>query len=530
MTKPNSEPLLDLRRLVFMIRRARRVWMVAGLLGLLAGALLTFLIPPTPTAVARLLITHEGDQPTDDGSFMKTDVAMLETTRIAAAALQTLGVNENPDDFLKSYKAVGLTNNVLEVTIRGSSDDDAVARAKAVADAFIADHVQRTRSTADALTQALTDRQNQTQAELAEVEAALAATPRTVTGEAAVTREGLITRRAELSAQYSDFARRAGEAAIGAPQVAAGTRVVDGPRALERSLLVSSVVNAGLGLGLGLTAGLVLAAVASVVRDRPMLRSEIATHLGASVIAQLPSVGRRRHGSQAVAQRKRVAATLVRAVAEGPPALSLLELGCPRTAAALAVDTARKLAIDSPVVVVDGLPGRPLRTFAGKSGNRVGPIRVQDIEDADHQHGPVWPGTRLIGVGSVAPGTAWTDLGRLGSETVLVVHAGHTSTAWLHTVARQLADCEILVIGVVLVDPEPWDRSDGTLWDGLHEALPGRALPGRALRGRALRDRALRDAALSDPALSDPALSDGAARDGGPGNVALTPGRGTSDD
>jgi hypothetical protein len=56
---------------------------------------------------------------------------------------------------------------------------------------------------------------------------------------------------------------------------------------------------------------------------------------------------------------------------------------------------------------------------------------------------------------------------------VLVVRAGHGSAAWLHTVARQLADQRIAVIGVVLIDPDPRDHTDGTLWDGLHTALRG---------------------------------------------------------
>ena len=53
------------------------------------------------------------------------------------------------------------------------------------------------------------------------------------------------------------------------------------------------------------------------------------------------------------------------------------------------------------------------------------------------------------------------------------MRAGHGSAAWLHTVARQLADQRIPVIGVVLVDPDPRDRTDGTLWDGPHTALRG---------------------------------------------------------
>jgi len=83
-----------------------------------------------------------------------------------------------------------------------------------------------------------------------------------------------------------------------------------------------------------------------------------------------------------------------------------------------------------------------------------------------------------IGVGSVGPGVAWLDLPRLGKETVLVVRAGHASTAWLHTVSRQLADAGVDVIGVVLVHPDPRDRTDGTLWDGLHRVLRGRVRGG----------------------------------------------------
>jgi hypothetical protein len=117
------------------------------------------------------------------------------------------------------------------------------------------------------------------------------------------------------------------------------------------------------------------------------------------------------------------------------------------------------------VVIVDGLPGPQLADHGQKPG---GPTVVsgKDAADVSHQE-------RRFGVGSVAPGTAWTDLQYLGSQTVLVVRAGHGSAAWLHTVARQLADLSIPVIGVVLIDPDPRDRTDGTLWDGLHTALRG---------------------------------------------------------
>jgi hypothetical protein len=146
--------------------------------------------------------------------------------------------------------------------------------------------------------------------------------------------------------------------------------------------------------------------------------------------------------------------------------VSLLELGCARSTSVIALDVARALTPEGPVVVVDGLPGPQLARRRPKPGDPavVGGERAAAVPDRE----------RRLGVGSVAPGTAWTDLQYLGTRTVLVVRAGHGSAAWLHTVARQLADQRIEVIGVVLIDPDPRDRTDGTLWDGLHTALRGR--------------------------------------------------------
>ncbi|MGH3903825.1 MAG: Wzz/FepE/Etk N-terminal domain-containing protein [Pseudonocardiaceae bacterium] len=471
-TSSTPEPLLDLQRLVAGIRWRRRIWVSIGLLGLLAGTLLAILVPPPPTAIARLLIVHENDQESVSGSLMETDVALLETTQIAAAALERINADERPEDFLKSYTGEGLTGNVLELTVHGATDRDAVARAGALAEVFIADHIQRAETAANADAQALIDRRAQAEAELAKVDDSIAAT---TAGGTAAGLDALYAKRAEFTAQIQDLGQQAQEATIGAPRVAAGTQIVDSPRAITDSLPKTGVMYAAVGLVLGLGAGLALATVASVVQDRPVLRRDIAAHLGASVIAQLPAPRRGPAGlwrrSRGVADRERVAATLVRAIRDDPGTVSLLELGCPPTAAALALDVAEGLAVDHPVVVVDDLPGRPLRKLAGRADS---PIRI--LDGAEYQAGLPSPPSRerRLGVGSVGPGTAWTDLGQLGSETLLIVRAGHADTPWLHTVARQLADSHVPVIGVVLVHPDPRDRSDGTLWDALHTALRGR--------------------------------------------------------
>ncbi|HEY3465542.1 MAG TPA: Wzz/FepE/Etk N-terminal domain-containing protein [Amycolatopsis sp.] len=473
MTNPNSSsaPLIDLHRLVVAIRRRKRFWLATALLGVVGGALITMFLPPPPTAVVTVMVTHAQDSPTDSGSLIRTDVTVLQTTQIAGEALKAIGSAERPEEFTKEYSGLGLSNNIMQITVKAKTAEDAVAKAKALGDTFIADHVKRDKAVADAQAKALLDQRKNAQDELNTVDQQISDETKKGRQANPSTLEGLYSRRAALQSQVSDFTNRAQQAGIGDPKVTAGTQVVDAARLLPSGKLKSGALNSGIGLGLGLALGLAFAAVGAISKDKPVLRGEISAELGASVIAQLrsrlPLPARLFKKSRATEERKRVATTLVRAIKKDRAPVSLLELGAPGVAAALALDIAGELAADGKASVVDDLPGEDVRKLAAATHSDVVVLGAGDP-------GPE-PGEHRIGVGTVAPGTAWTDLVHLGAETVLVVKAGHANTLWLHTVARQLADQEIPVVGVVLVDPDPRDKSDGTLWDGLHTALRGRA-------------------------------------------------------
>ncbi|MET8994976.1 Wzz/FepE/Etk N-terminal domain-containing protein [Amycolatopsis sp. NPDC004169] len=465
-----AAPLVDLQRLFVAIRRRKRFWLATALLGLIVGAVLAVVLPAPPTAVAKVIVVHQDDSPTDSGTLMRTDVAVLQTTQIAAAALKKLGSTDSPDDFMKNYAGLGLTNNVLQITVKAKTNEDAVARAQALAETFIADHVKRSQAAAAAQSQAILDQRKNAQDELGKVEQQIVDEEGKGRQASQPTLESLYSRRAALTAQISDFTSRAQQAGIGSPQVAAGTQIVDAARVLPKAFLKTTATNAGIGFALGLALGLALVAIGAVSRDKPVLRREISAHLGASVIAQLPSKPRgparlwRR--SRAVSERRRVATTLVRLIKQDPRSVSLLELGAPKVAAALSLDIVAELATEGDASVVDDLPGEDVRKLVTETKSDVSVVGAVDPAAK--------PEERRVGVGTVSPGTAWTDLEHLGKETVLVVKAGHANTLWLHTVARQLADQEIPVLGIVLVDPDPRDKSDGTLWDGLHTALRGR--------------------------------------------------------
>ncbi|MER7396178.1 Wzz/FepE/Etk N-terminal domain-containing protein [Streptomyces sp. NPDC000151] len=429
-----AAPLLDLQALVVAVRRRRRLWCSLALLGLLAGAAVAVLLPPPPTAVTKVLVVHKEDQPNDTGTLIRTDVELLGTTRIAGKALQSLKSPEKPEDFMRDYRGTGLTNNLLQIDVTGDSDAEAVARAEALADAFVADHVRRMREAAKAEAKALADQRDRMRNELARVNKAIGDRSPKSDPKASASTESLFARRAELNSRIADFDQRAADAGTGTPKVTAGTQIVDAPRAVRHSLPKAAATDGAIGCVLGLVLGLALAAVGAVVADRPVLRRDIAANLGASVIAELPRPGWRWQRRRTRAARERLTTTLARTVRGSAEPVSLLELGCARSTSEIAADLTKALGAEGPVV----------------------------------------------GVGSVEPGTAWTDLQYLGTRTVLVVCAGHGSAAWLHTVARQLADRHIPVIGVVLIDPDPRDRTDGTLWDGPHTALRGHSeLPAR---------------------------------------------------
>ncbi|MGP4046014.1 Wzz/FepE/Etk N-terminal domain-containing protein [Streptomyces sp. 2A115] len=461
-----STPLLDLQALVVAVRRRRRLWCSLALLGLLIGAAVAVLRPPPPTAVTKVLVAHAEDQPNDTGTLIRTDVELLATTRIADKALQSLKSREKPEDFIRDYRGTGLTNNLLQITVTGDSDAEAVARAKALADAFVADHVKRMEETAKAEAKALFDQRDRMRDELTEVNEEIGDRSPESDPKAAASIESLFARRAALNSRIAEFDQRAAEARTGTPKVLAGTQIVDAPRAVQHSLPRAAATNTAIGLVLGLVLGLALAAVGAVVADRPVLRREIAANLGASVITELPRrSGRLWQRRRTRAARERLTATLARTVRGSAEPVSLLELGCARSTSVIALNLAGALAAEGPVVIIDGLPGQQLARRRQKPGDLT-VVSGEHAATVSHQE-------RRIGVGSVAPGTAWTDLQYLGSQTVLVVRAGHGSAAWLHTVARQLADQHIPVIGVVLIDPDPRDRTDGTLWDGQHTALRG---------------------------------------------------------
>ena len=371
---------------------------------------------------------------------------------------------------MQDYSGAGVTNNVLQITVTGDSDAEAVARAGALADAFVADHVRRIQEASKAEANALRRPARPAEGQLAQVNKTIGDGTR---GE----RPGIVGETWSPSSPAGPNSPRGSPTSSQRAARGASARPTARRRHADRGRPVRGAVvpaqgppppTPRSGCSSALFLGLALAAVGVVVADRPVLRRDIAANLGASVIAELPhrSGGRWRR-RRIRASRERLTTSLARTVRGSAEPVSLLELGCARNTSVIALDLARALAAEGPWSSSTVSPARSSPTAA--RSRETPPWSAASVPR------PCRRRSRRIGVGSVAPGTAWTDLQYLGTQTVLVVRAGHGSAAWLHTVARQLADQRIPVIGVVLIDPDPRDRTDGTLWDGLHTALRGRS-------------------------------------------------------
>ncbi len=227
-----------------------------------------------------VLVAHQEDQPNDTGTLIRTDVELLGTTRIAGRALRSLHSSADPEDFLRDYRGTGVTNNLLRIDVTGEDEAQAVARADALADAFVADHVRRMRETAEAEAKALLDQRDRMRDELARVNTSIGGRSPGSGPKASARIESLFARRAELNSRIADFDQRAAEARTGTPRIVAGTQIVDAPRAVHHSLPAAAATDAAIGLALGLALGLAVAAVGAVVADRPVLRREIAGEPG----------------------------------------------------------------------------------------------------------------------------------------------------------------------------------------------------------------------------------------------------------
>ena len=163
-----GSPLPTLASLDFLrgaLRRRWPVWVIAALLGLLAGIAFNQAVPPKSSASVTVLLAHDPQQ--DPTRAMATDVSLLGTRAVAQQVIDRLHLNVSPDDFLKSVTAHAATDQVLVVNATGPDDAAAVARAQALAEGFLRFRARQLNDQTDVLVKGYNQRVATLQAQVA---------------------------------------------------------------------------------------------------------------------------------------------------------------------------------------------------------------------------------------------------------------------------------------------------------------------------------------------------------------------------
>lgn len=470
-----SGPPLSLRIVSSAIRRSRRIWVVAAVIGLLAGLVLAKERPEPATATTTLLLEHSGAPDASDA--MTTDTAMLSTPPVAQAVVNKLHLHESALALLGQFSTVAPSNEVLQITLSAPTGAQALRRSDALAHAFLAFRAASYQSAAkvqiDTLNSQLNSLQSQVEQLTTEIDALPAAEAAAGTGDAAP----LVSERTQDVTQESEI-----RATIQSDQLNAATNintsgVLSPPVLNHRSRYRAYAVDGAVGLLAGLLAAMVAVGGWALVTDRVRRRDDAAAALRAPVVLSLP----RWRPTRLLHQRrlrKRIArpdpvtdrlARHLRAELERSARVALVEVDGADAAATASVRCALDLATTGRrVMAVDLSAGRSLARLIGArhSGTHLA-VLGQDT-------GGVWlsvqPGgaeavpsrtDAVVVLATLDPAVGADHVATWADEALVVVTAGRSTFERLRAAADMLRLAGIAVTGAVLVGPDPDDESLG---------------------------------------------------------------------
>ena len=375
------------------IRRNLRFCIAAGLIGLIVGCGLYVKFPPAVQASTSVYITNNPN--TDAVSAMLTNVTLAESRPVAQAAIDKLGLQQTPASLQAASTASVVTNQVLLITANAPSSGEAIARAQALATAFLQFRAQmlqqQQQQVQDSLNAQVTSAQQNLDAIKKQI-TELSAQP--VTQDRQSKLNTLNANRSKAETTYATVQQNAADNQVSTETTTAtmiqGSQVLNQATADHHSRLkgaleyVASALLAGLAIGVGIVV------VRAIVSDRLRRRDDVADVLGVPVrlsVGELSSRRRRpgRPGRASARRREaqRLIAYLRNAVprdAESPAALAIVAVdNAPEVAPSL-VALARSYAREGKTVMLaDMSPGAPAARLLGVRHSGVHPATSQDV-------------------------------------------------------------------------------------------------------------------------------------------------------
>jgi capsular polysaccharide biosynthesis protein len=376
------------------IRRNLRFCLAAGLIGLIVGCGLYVKFPPAVQASTSVFITNNPNS--DAVSAMLTNVTLAESRPVAQAALDKLGLQQTPASLQAASTASVVTNQVLLITANAPSSGEAIARAQAVATAFLQFRAQMLERQQQQVQDALNAQVNNAQKNLDALSkqiTELSAQP--VTQERQSKLGTLNANRSKAETAFATLQQNAADNQVSTETTTAtmiqGSQVLNQATADHHSRLKGALEYVAAALLAGLAIGVGIVVVRAIVSDRLRRRDDVADVLGVPVRLSVGELSSRRRlpgrPGQAGAQQReaqRLIAYLRNAMPrdeKSPAALTIVAVDNAAEVAPSLVTLARSYAREGKTVVLaDMSPGAPAARLLGVRQPGVHPVTSQDVQ------------------------------------------------------------------------------------------------------------------------------------------------------
>jgi capsular polysaccharide biosynthesis protein len=484
-------PTIGLRGLMATLRRKRRIWLITGLVGLIVGASLHFVIPPKFTAESDLYLTvPAGANPL---SVTADNVSLLKTQVVAQKAIADGHLHTTPDALLSHYSGLSVSDNIMSIKFSGSTKAEAVAGAKAVAKAFLSVQASELGLQTNALVRGLHSQIASLNTEIDALNNQISNLSGTAPGTQSSNRlTDLVNLRSEDESQLFTLQTQVQQALLNEHSTDHSNSVLDPAAVAPVSTIKAVVVDALSGLVAGLAIGLAAVIFGALLSERPLDRSTVAATLGAPVELSLeryrsPHLARKRRLSRRLrtpSPALRMIERRLRGHLESAPASALVvvSVGTPEPAALATAALAFALSSEGHrVIVVDASDDRPLTSILGLSpkpesmemfelsAGEGPPVRVLVAPEdpmAMAQKPPPEDADALLVLLTLDAAFGLEQVTPWATDAVMIMSPRGVTLTRMDVTRDMLREAGVSLRSVILLDRDSQDDSSGVLVPG----------------------------------------------------------------
>lgn len=480
-----EEQPLDLRGTFKAVRRHRLLVVLLVVAGLAAGVAYGAKTRPMPEARTLVLLPpsaitgNSGTSP-----YTKTQEIVVSSSRVLSGASKAVYPPVSPSSLKGDLTVSAPSQDVLEISVRASSSEDAKRLADAVAASYIS-YVDGTGSGTEQLLSQLHQEANGITKKILGLQHQIDTAESRLAREKASSPAGqrdssllssLSTQQEQLSIQLNNVNSQVVSSELSAAQSASATQLLQGAEPVGASTARLPLI-ALLGALAGLVAGCVLAIGLARGDRRLHSRDAIATAIGVPVVASMRAKrckkvgdwrrlleGGKTSAPMDVWNARRLFQRLVEAGAASQVELGLLAFSGDEAAAAAGVKlvrTAATLGMRSQLEIADQPVLAPLRAACVVTTSPVPGSAVVELsaDSTMSELSGLAITARLRAIDPEKPEVGPAP----GTTVLLLVSSGFATSAELARAALAASDAGGHVAGVVVANPDPDDHTSGLL-------------------------------------------------------------------